>query len=431
MFHKLIESFKEDKLINTSKVIIYLSLIFIIFLDIFVMFGYTLSKRLFLTTIFILFAAIYFSLLPLCIESMKYKIIKIIYSILYSLAIFLIILLINQRLEFFNFIFIFIMLLIVIMTIVKIRKNEYTKEILNRFTLLYCVFIFSSAIMITSICDALLISKLLFIVNIILILIYFNVKDIIINFICIIFDKLSNIIIGHYYNKHPEQLKKDQAFEEHYIKIMKEKEEYLNSIPNYAIIPKSLYVYDDIIKTTQKSLKHSGNDVTFELEYDTGLIFKNIAYHKFTQKRNFNLYIGAIFEISKEELCKICSKEWAILKNGRASIKVGNYKNMPTIYSKNDIFSDNFVSGYLSFYHNVKISLEDKKNKGKEPGVYCLEDKGMVISNKDRDKFYVAYLIEEKPEKTETYVEYMKKLNPDLEKYIDIFGNEIDFREEI
>ena len=87
-----------------------------------------------------------------------------------------------------------------------------------------------------------------------------------------------------------------------YIKIMKEKEEYLNSIPNYAIIPKSLYVYDDIIKTTQKSLKHSGNDVTFELEYDTGLIFKNIAYHKFTQKRNFNLYIGAIFEISKDIL---------------------------------------------------------------------------------------------------------------------------------
>ena len=31
MFNKLIESFKEDKLINTSKVIIYLSLIFIIF----------------------------------------------------------------------------------------------------------------------------------------------------------------------------------------------------------------------------------------------------------------------------------------------------------------------------------------------------------------------------------------------------------------
>ena len=59
-----------------------------------------------------------------------------------------------------------------------------------------------------------------------------------------------------------------------------------------------------------------------------------------------------------------------------------------------------------------------------------LDNYAMLVSNKDKTKFYIAELTDKKPEKDEFYVEIMKMLNPNFENYTDIFGNEIMFRKD-
>lgn len=424
MFDKLIENFKNDKVLYINKLIVYISLIFVNVLDISIIFKYNPSIEVIFIAIILIFFNTYLSILLLCIKGLKNKISKTIYLSICGLSFVLFILVIIRRLEYFAFI-LFISIIIVI-TLIIINKNIDAKEIFHKFKFLYLDFILSIGILILK--DNLFISKLLFFINVILMFIYFDIKLIIYNFICKIIDKSEK----HYYNKHPEVLKKEQEMAKARAEYYKETQKYLDSIPNYAIIPNFLYNYDNIHREVEENNYHD-KKVTFDLCYDNASLFSNVCeykYYEFTRKENKKLYIDNLLEVSEDHLHQICSKEMVCFKKDKVTITIylahNNMPNIDTImYKQKESFSDNCVSGYISFYYNVQNQniFDEDKNK------VCLKDNYMIISNIDGTKFYIAFLTEEKPEKTEDYIKIMKVLNPNLEKYIDTFGNEIDFRE--
>lgn len=433
-----------NKIENISKkimglILIYLSIFLILSINIEISSFFTLINCIFtLCVIYVLHFPLLFSVLENLFS-------KIIYSAMYT---FSIILLISP---FFNKSSIILNLIISIVLIIlifkKMNSNEDSNQQLKKYIPIYILWFLYIIQFMFNICQNSPFFKLIDILAIIICLckyfkVYANIKD--------KNDKKrseeSKKKSEDYYREHPEE---KILVEERIRKENEEREKmekYLDSVPDY-IMPKELYEFDNRIVDLSVSDRDFYNpkkrknvyvkNFTY-IQFKIGLNFYKMRRNEeYTNKhvRYKKYYITTIYEIDRQSIYNAYENtkidKTAILLDFGVD-KYSSLKLPKHIETDDKYFNDYAVKGYLSLYFNArfvlkKVDYDDRKLYAKT--IY-LDNYAMLVSNNDKTKFYIAELTDKKPEKDEFYVEIMKMLNPNLENYVDIFGNEIMFRKD-
>lgn len=215
----------------------------------------------------------------------------------------------------------------------------------------------------------------------------------------------------------------------------KKEQEYLDSFPNYAIVPKKYIDFSNIEIKEENDFKKS--NIRIDLRADNGaMIFNEKTVFNFKEEDNTTYYIDKIFELTPDvlkEKLEYCFSEreelTLVFDSGNVYINKGHMKKIKkllpyvgsSISFQDSKYKEPFVKGLLNLYFNCNYFGTKFKDN--------IKNHGIVISNSKKNKYYFATLTDIKPSKTRKYIDTMKELDIDLNTYEDIFGNTIEFKE--
>lgn len=214
-----------------------------------------------------------------------------------------------------------------------------------------------------------------------------------------------------------------------------EQQAYLNSYPNYAIMPKKYIDFSNIEIKEESDYKKT--NIRIDLKTDNGaIIFTKKEVFDFKEEDNTSYYIDKIFELTPNDLkeklkhCFNDNEELTLaFASGNVYINKGHIRKIKKLFPNTDYsisseatkYKEPFVKGLLNLYFNCNhFGTKFKEN-------YI--NHGIVISNSKKNKYYFATLTNIRPSKTRKYIDTMKELNSELKSYEDVFGNVIDFTE--
>lgn len=420
-------------------VLIYLSIFLFLSINIEINNFFTLVNCvLILGVVYILHFPLLFSVLDSIFE-------KILYSIMYLASIILLILpLLNKSSVIF---YLIISIILIILIFKKMNNRDISNQKLKEYIPIYILWILYIVQFMFNICQKSSFFKLVNIFVIVICLckyfkVYSNIKD--------KYDTKkeedNKKKLQSYYMEHPEEKKLAEERMQKKIEERENMKKYLDSVPDY-IMSKELYEFDNHIVDSSVSDRDF-----YDSKKRKNVYVKKFRYIKFKINSDFykmrkndeytnnhihykKYYITTIYEIDWQSIYNAYENARIDKTSTLFDFKVEKYSilKLPEHIEKDDKYlSDYAVKGYLSLYFNVwlvlkKVDYYDRKKYGIT--IY-LDNYAMLVSNKDKTKFYIAELTDKKPEKDEFYVEIMKMLNPNFENYTDIFGNEIMFRKD-
>lgn len=410
----------NNKLIKFSNIFMGIILVYISLLLFLLKINMNIHELFLIINYGIILCAIYLAHLPLVIYTLKHKFSKIIYGLLYIMSLVLMIQMISKKIKVFPLIIFIIVFILVVYK--KIKDDFDIVDALKKYIWVYIVFalsifdfFFNKSIHLPTI--------IFFIIILICLIKYFAIDETLKKHIDIKEKQKTREKNEKYFKEHPEVREALRNEEQKRYEEEKKLQAYLDTVPDY-MVPTYLYSYDKSKVKREYSDKHKFTN----FDCNTNFYVKKLNKSKYHSDKP-ELYIEKLDIISKETIYEVCSNPTIRMNKETISFDMHyNYEKIPKDINKDDDkLSEYLVSGFLMLYFNVKDVLKKVYYRDRYWELY-LENRVMLFSNKDKTQIYIATLTNEKPLKDKWYVEYMKLLNPNLEKYTDIFGNEIDFK---